>query len=527
QVLEHKLVYNEEQRKKRPRSEYPDLYFNPSRWKDWYASKEDVLTIASAKYDGMTHLEAVDAVAADLAAKGLGEKRTTYRLRDWGISRQRYWGTPIPIIHCEKCGAVPVPEKDLPVVLPEDCIPDGTGNPLNKRADFLDVPCPACGGPGRRETDTMDTFVDSSWYYMRYTCPDAPTMVDARNDYWMPMDQYIGGIEHAILHLLYARFWTKVMRDMGLLRFDEPFTRLFTQGMLLNHIWLRRNDRGGVEYFPPADVEPAFDADGRITGGRLASDGVEVEYGGVGTMSKSKLNGVDPQDVIDRHGADTARHFVMFAGPPEETAVWSDSGVEGSFRFLKRLWSFAHDQSAAVQGAQGAFDWRDADDRVRSARREVHLELQKATYDYERMQYNTVVSAGYKMLNALDAVPAEAKGSSALCREGLSILLRVLYPVIPHTAWCLWQDLGFAAELGDVLDASWPAVDDGALVQDQIELVLQVNGKLRGKIVVPAAADRAEIEKAAANSPEVARHGNGAPVKKVVVVPGRLVNVVV
>ncbi|HVO87446.1 MAG TPA: leucine--tRNA ligase [Casimicrobiaceae bacterium] len=501
--------------------------FSTDGWQPWYEDKARGRVVHSGKYDGLAYEAAVDAIATDLAAMGLGEKRTTYRLRDWGISRQRYWGTPIPIIHCAKCGAVPVPEKDLPVVLPEDCVPDGTGNPLNKREDFLNVACPRCGGSARRETDTMDTFVDSSWYYMRYACPDASTMVDARNDYWMPMDQYIGGIEHAILHLLYARFWTKVMRDMGLLRFDEPFTRLFTQGMLLNHIFLRRNERGGIEYFPPGEIDFTYDAEGRITGGTFRGDGKPVEYAGVGTMSKSKLNGVDPQDVIDRYGADTARHFVMRAGPPSDTAIWSDGGLEGSHRFLRRLWTFAHGKSDVVQSANGAFDWRDAADSVRSARRELHTTLKQANYDYERIQYNTVVSAGDKMLNALEALPADAPGAAALYREGLSILLRVLYPVVPHTTYVLWQELRLHEELGDLIDAQWPDVDESALMQDQIELVLQVNGKLRGKIVVPASADRAAIEKVAANAPEVARHANGAPVKKVVVVPGRLVNVVV
>jgi leucyl-tRNA synthetase len=341
------------------------------------------------------------------------------------------------------------------------------------------------------------------------------------------MDQYIGGIEHAILHLLYARFWTKVMRDMGLLRFDEPFTRLLTQGMVLNHIWSRRSDKGGVEYFWPHEVEPAFGADGRITGGRLRVDGTPVEYGGVGTMSKSKNNGVDPQELIDKYGADTARHFVMFAAPPEATLEWSDAGVEGSYRFLKRLWTFAQNVAGTVRAAAGSFDPRDASDAVKSIRRELHLTLRQANYDYERIQYNTVVSAGYKMLNALETVPADAPGSSALLREGLSILLRVLYPVVPHAAWVLWRDLAFDATQGDLLDARWPEVDDSALAQDAIELVLQVNGKLRGKLVVPATADKAAIEAAARSAPEVVKHAAGAPVKKVVVVPGRLVNVVI
>jgi leucyl-tRNA synthetase len=497
--------------------------FDYDRWQPWYEDKTRGRCVNSGKYDGLGYEAAVDAIAADLAAKGLGEKRTTFRLRDWGVSRQRYWGTPIPIIHCPACGDVPVPEKDLPVVLPEDCIPDGSGNPLRKRADFLNVACPKCGGPAQRETDTMDTFVDSSWYYMRYTCPDATTMVDARNDYWMPMDQYTGGIEHAILHLLYARFWTKAMRDLGLVKIDEPFTRLFTQGMLLNHIWYRRNAKGGVEYHPPETVTPVADAHGKIVSGKLA-DGTEVEYGGVGKMGKSEKNGVDPQDVIDQYGADTARLFVMFAGSPIDSAVWSDAGPEGAHRFLRRLWTFAQARAGTIGSSDGVGA---ADAAVAAARREIHTTLKQANYDYERLQYNTVVSAAMKMLNALEAVPFDAPGAASLISEGLSILLRTLYPIAPHVTWTLWNDLGYAKRHGDLLDAPWPDVDPAALVQDEIELVLQVNGKLRGKLTVPAAADRAAIEAAARASAEVAKHANGAPVKKVVVVPGRLVNVVV
>jgi len=501
--------------------------FTTERWQPWYADKTIGVCVNSGAYDGLAYQAAVDTIAGDLAAKGLGEKRTTYRLRDWGISRQRYWGTPIPIVHCEHCGEVPVPEVDLPVVLPEDCVPDGSGNPLNRRDDFLNVPCPRCKAPARRETDTMDTFVDSSWYFMRYTCPDAATMIDARDAYWMPMDQYIGGITHAILHLLYARFWTKVMRDFGMVGYNEPFTRLLTQGMVLAHAFFRRTEKGGIDYVPPSDVEIARDASGAITGGRSKLDGQPVEYDGLGTMSKSKLNGVDPQEMIDRYGADAARLFVMFASPPEHTIEWSDTGVEGAHRFLKRLWNHAQAQRDVIASTHGDFDWRDAADAVKSARRDIHAALSQADYDYERIQYNTVVSAGMKMLNTLEGVPADAAGAAALACEGLSILLRVLYPVVPHTTWALWRDLAFADEHGDLIDAPWPAVDDKALARDEVELVLQVNGKLRGKLVVPATADRATIETAARGAPEVERYGNGNPVRKVVVVPGRLVNVVV
>jgi len=510
-----------------PRDQASMQPFDATAWQPWYADKAIGVCVNSGKYDGLPYQAAVDAIATDLAAMGLGEKKTTYRLRDWGISRQRYWGTPIPIIHCERCGEVPVPDKNLPVILPEDCIPDGSGNPLAKRADFLRADCPRCGGPARRETDTMDTFVDSSWYFMRYTCPDAPTMIDARDAHWMPMDQYIGGISHAILHLLYARFWTKVMRDFGMVGYGEPFTRLLTQGMVLAHAFCRRNDKGGIDYVPPQDVEIMRNEQGAIVGGRSKIDGLPVEYDGLGTMSKSKLNGVDPQDMIDRYGADAARLFVMFASPPEHTIEWSDTGVEGAHRFLKRLWHFAQTRGDVLRAADAAFDWRDAAEDVRAARRDVHLALRQAEYDYERVQYNTVVSAGMKMLNTLEAVSAESRGAAAFVREGLSILLRVLYPVVPHTAWVLWNDLGFTARDGDLLDAAWPAVDEGALARDEIELVLQVNGKVRGKVIVPASASEEEIKTRASAAPEVAKYGNGAPARFIKVVPGRLVNVVV
>ena len=502
--------------------------FSADALQPWYEDKTRGVCVNSGKYNGMNYQEAVDAIAADLAALGLGEKQTTYRLRDWGISRQRYWGTPIPIVHCPACGAVPVPEADLPVVLPEDCVPDGSGNPLVKRRDFVDTTCPKCGGAAKRETDTMDTFVDSSWYYMRYACPGAPTMVDSRNDYWNPMDQYIGGIEHAILHLLYARFWTKVMRDMGLVRFDEPFLRLMTQGMVLNHSYFRRADKGGIDYFPPEEVDPVRDAEGRIVGGVLRSDGQPVEYGGTGTMSKSKKNGVDPNELIAKYGADAARLFAMFAGPPEDSVLWSDEAVEGAYRFLKRLWAYAQDRADTIARAATPVDWAHAPPALRAIRRELHMHLKQADDDYRRVKYNTVVSAGMKMLNALEAAPTEATPHAVeLVREGMSILLRVLNPVVPHITHCLWEQLGYAAKHGDILDASWPKVDGAALAQEEVELVLQINGKLRGKLRVAAAADSAAIEKAAVASPEFAKHANGAPPKKVVVVPGRLVNVVV
>ncbi|HEX7436751.1 MAG TPA: class I tRNA ligase family protein, partial [Caldimonas sp.] len=440
---------------------------------------------------------------------------------DWGISRQRYWGTPIPIVHCAACGVVPVPEKDLPVVLPEDLIPDGSGSPLAKSTAFLQCACPKCGKPAHRETDTMDTFVDSSWYFMRYCDPRLDdAMVGAGTKYWMPMDQYIGGIEHAILHLLYARFWTMVMRDLKLVSIDEPFTRLLTQGMVLNHIYSRATEQGGVDYFWPEDVEPSVDGTHAI----LKSDGSAVAYEGLGTMSKSKNNGVDPQQLIDRYGADTARLFVMFASPPEQTLEWNDAGVEGANRFLRRVWNFAAKNAALLKEAPSKPLHGDV---AKTMRFEIHSVLRQVSYDYERMQYNTVVSGAMKLLNALEgAKDLASPGATAALHEGYGILLRVLYPACPHTTWVLWNELGYAAIHGDLLDAPWPQVDEAALVQDEIELMLQVNGKLRGAIRVPAGASHQAIESAALASPDFLRFSKGQPIRKVIVVPGRLVNVV-
>ena len=513
--------------------------FSEQAWAPWYEDKSGGVCVNSGPYDGLGHQAAVQAIAADLAARGLGRQKTQWRLRDWGISRQRYWGTPIPIIHCDDCGAVPVPYADLPVRLPEDLVPDGSGNPLAKNEAFLSCRCPSCGKPARRETDTMDTFIDSSWYYMRYCSPDNDeAMVDARTDYWMPMDQYIGGIEHAVLHLLYARFWTKVMRDVtgqvpdqparGLVTFDEPFVRLLCQGMVLNHIYSRRTERGAIDYFWPEDVENIHDETGRITGARLKSDGSLVDYGGVGTMSKSKNNGVDPQALIDRCGADTARLFVMFASPPEQTLEWSDAGVEGALRFLRRLWAFAHSQAAGTAGSTAPLDPATLGPAHKALRREIHQVLRQADYDYQRLQYNTVVSAAMKMLNALEGARLAPDASGrATVRECLSILIRVLYPVVPHITHGLWTALGYADTQGDLLDAPWPQVDPAALVQDTLELVLQINGKVRGSLSVPAGADQASIEAAALASEPFVRLSEGRSARKVVVVPGRLVNVVV
>jgi len=522
----------------------PGETFSTEAWQEWYADKQRGVCVNSGFLDGLGLQAAVDKVAEALAAKGLGEKKTTWRLRDWGVSRQRYWGTPIPIIHCPEHGAVPVPEKDLPVVLPEDCVPDGSGNPLQHHEGFhAGVVCPVCGAPARRETDTMDTFVDSSWYFMRYCDPKNPdAMVAEGTAYWMRdpklatggsgMDQYIGGIEHAILHLLYARFWTKVMRDLGLVTVDEPFTHLLTQGMVLNHIYSRRTDKGAKEYFWPHDVENVLDEGGKIVGAKLKNAvgelpaGTPIDYEGVGTMSKSKNNGVDPQDLIEKYGADTARLYTMFTAPPEATLEWNDAAVEGSYRFLRRVWAYGHKRAAlGAQGALAAGVGSAALSKAAKALRlEIHTVLKQVDYDYQRMQYNTVVSGAMKMLNALEGFTPEGAADEAAAAEGFGILLRCLYPATPHIAHTLWSELGYAGEL---LDAPWPQADEAALQRDEIELVLQINGKHRGSVTVPASADKAAIEAAALASEAFLKQAAGAAPKKVVVVPGRLINVVV
>ncbi|HEV2109784.1 MAG TPA: leucine--tRNA ligase [Gammaproteobacteria bacterium] len=485
---------------------------------------KDGVVCNSGKYDGLTYQAAVDAIAVDLAAKGLGKKRVQYRLRDWGISRQRYWGCPIPIIHCPGCGDVPVPDADLPVVLPEDLAPDGSGNPLAKYQAFVECSCPKCGKPARRETDTMDTFVDSSWYFIRYACSDDDkAMVDPRVDYWLPVDQYIGGIEHAILHLLYSRFWTKVMRDLKLVKFDEPFTNLLTQGMVLNHIFLRKTAAGGLNYYSPAEVDLKHDAEGRISSAVLKADGLPVQYEGLGTMSKSKNNGVDPQALVERYGADTVRLFMMFAAPPELTLEWSESGVEGAQRFLKRLWKAVAEH--AGRGPTSALEPAALDATQRALRCQVHETIAKVGDDIgRRYTFNTAVAAVMELLNAVTRASDTAPQDRAVKQEAYEAITLLLSPIVPHVAESLWQGLG---RKGSVMAARWPAADPLALKRDSLELVVQVNGKLRGRISVPADAPREQLERAALNEPSVQPFVQGKTVRKIVVVQGRLVNVVV
>jgi leucyl-tRNA synthetase len=499
--------------------------YSTDAWQPWYSSPGR--NVNSGRYDGLEQPAAIDAVAKALEALGLGRKRVQYRLRDWGISRQRYWGTPIPIVQCANCGDVGVPDAQLPVVLPEDLVPDGSGSPLAKTPSFYETKCPKCGGAAKRETDTMDTFVDSSWYYMRYTCPDAKQMVDGRAQHWMPLDIYIGGIEHAILHLLYARFWTKAMRDMGLVKFDEPFTNLLTQGMVLNHIYSRRNGKGGVEYFAPDEVEVSLDADGKVSGAKLKSDGSAIDYEGIGTMSKSKRNGVDPQAMIERYGADTARFYVMQANPPTDTVLWSDESVEGSFKFMRRFWTMIHEHVSAgiTTPYAGTAEAPELSKELKALRLKLHKAIEKVGDDFgRRLQFNTAIAAIREMLNLYGDLADRSPVARSVAQEVLENAVLLLSPIVPHVTTVLWSELRPGTRL---LDQPWPLVDETALVQDSIELVLQVNGKLRGHMHVSASASREEIEAAAMHHEQVIKFVAGQKAKKVVVVPGRLVNVVV
>ena len=505
----------------------PDSPFSSTQWQEWYGSKTGVVCVNSGKYDGLSYSEAVDAIAADLKAKGLGDKQVQWRLRDWGISRQRYWGCPIPLIHCPKCGDVPVPDKDLPVVLPEGLVPDGSGNPLNKLPSFYECKCPTCGGDARRETDTMDTFVDSSWYFMRFACPgNDQAMVDERANYWMPVDQYIGGIEHAILHLLYSRFWTRVMKDLGLVQVAEPFKNLLTQGMVLNDIYSRRSGDGRVQYFNPADVEIECDAKGTRIGAKLRSDGQPVEWEGMRTMSKSKNNGVDPQKLVAEYGADSIRLFMMFKAPPEDTLEWSDDGVEGAARFMRRLWRTVYEH-VATTGNQSLAAGENASltDAQRAFRRAVHATLVKVTDDIGRRRiFNTAIAAVMELMNTLGKFEDKSPQGQALVQEALELIVQMLSPIVPHATHVMWEALGHTDSL---MDRPWPKPDPAALVQDDIELVVQVNGKLRSHIRVPTSADEAAIREAALADAGVQRWMEGKPAKKVIVVKGKLVNVVV
>jgi len=492
-------------------------------WQESYGEKG--VTVNSGEFSGLDFAAAYDAITSALEAKGLGRKRVQFRLRDWGISRQRYWGCPIPLIHCEHCGEVPVPDSQLPVVLPEDLVPDGSGNPLAKSPAFHQVDCPSCGKPARRETDTMDTFVDSSWYFLRYaSANNDQAMVDERARYWLPVDQYIGGIEHAILHLLYSRFWTKVMRDLDLVQVGEPFANLLTQGMVLNHIYWQQPAEGRRAYFNPLDVD-VEEQDGVKRWFATREDGsrLEVNYDGLGTMSKSKNNGVDPQSLVEKYGADTARLFMMFTAPPEQSLEWSDEGVQGAFRFIRRLWKAVHEHVS--QGAADQLDTATLTPAQKDLRRATHQALTKVTDDIGRRRtFNTAVAAVMELLNTVSRFDDRSAQGRAVVQEALEIATISLSPIVPHVCHVLWRELGHSEA---IIDVRWPTIDASALVTDAMTLVIQVNGKLRGQITVPVDADVETIKAAALAEESVRKFVGEAPPKKIVVVPRKLVNVVV
>ena len=496
-----------------------------AQWHSAYA--QPGVLVDSDTFSGLESGAAIDAISVALELKGLGRKRVQWRLRDWGISRQRYWGCPIPLIHCDQCGDVAVADAQLPVVLPENLVPDGSGNPLLRDAAFVNCECPKCGRAARRETDTMDTFVDSSWYFLRFACADqAAAPVDERVNYWLPVDQYIGGIEHAILHLLYSRFWTRAMRDMGLVALSEPFARLLTQGMVLNHIYYRAPPHGRRQFVNPAEVEPRFDAAGSRIGGVLREDQQPVEYDGVGTMSKSKNNGVDPQTLVEKYGADTARLFMMFAAPPEQSLEWSDDGVLGQYRFLRRLWKAVYDHISAATGA-AAPPLQPAllSSGARELRRVAHQTLAKVTSDIARRRtFNTAIAAVMELLNTVGHFQESGEAARAVRHEALEIAVLALSPMVPHICHTLWHALGHATA---VIDEPWPESDRDALSQALVELIVQVNGKLRGRVQLPAGAQREIAVDAALANPDVRRFLAGKEVRRAVHVPDKLVNLVI
>jgi leucyl-tRNA synthetase len=496
-------------------SSHPPLDW--SSWDERFGQKGALVN--SGPFSALTSAEAFEAIATWLAEHGKGRKRVNFRLRDWGVSRQRYWGCPIPVVASPDGDLRP--ETDLPVRLPENVVVDGSGSPLKKMPAFSNLPDGEV-----RETDTFDTFVESSWYYARYCSADCTTaMLDERANYWLPVDQYIGGIEHAVLHLLYARFFHKLMRDEGLVDCDEPFKRLLTQGMVVAETWYRDGADGRKQWFNPAEVEVERDDKGRVVGAKLKADGQPVSFGGMEKMSKSKNNGVDPQALTERYGADTVRLYTMFTSPPDQSLEWNDEGVEGAFRFLKRLWWLATTEAETIRAAGSVIDApaSDLDESAQEARREMHSVLKKARFDFERHQFNTVVSGGMTLVNALYKLDAASPARGVLLREGLGIVLRLLAPIAPHVTHYLWRELEFG---DDILDSTWPEVDADALVQSTIDYVVQVNGKLRDTVRVPAESDRAEIEAAALASENVRRFIGETQVRKVIVVPNKLVNIV-
>lgn len=486
------------------------------------------ILINSNAFDGMDFQATFDAMSDFLQKQQKGEPKTQYRLRDWGISRQRYWGCPIPIVHDEDGQDIPIADDLLPVRLPENVVPDGTGSPLPKMPEFYQTHNPQNGQSAQRETDTMDTFVESSWYFARYTSPHCTdAMVDkTAADYWLPVDQYIGGIEHAILHLLYARFFTKLMRDEGLLSVDEPFSRLLTQGMVVCETYYREAENGAKEWIAPQDVILERDDKGRPIAATHQKDGKPVIIGGIEKMSKSKNNGVDPQKIIDVYGADTARLFMMFASPPDQSLEWSDTGIEGAHRFLRRLWRTVYDFSIHNQSTT-AFSGspENLSGSLKDLRFKLHSTIAKVGDDYgRRQQFNTAIAAVMELLNQYDKTECDGEIGQSVAREVMEAVLLLLWPIVPHICQSLWDNINPNTPLWE---KGWPSVDEAALKQDEIEMVVQVNGKLRGQIVVAADADKATIEAAAMATSGAQKFMNGKPPKKIIVVPKRLVNIVV
>ncbi|WP_168407480.1 leucine--tRNA ligase [Acinetobacter indicus] len=499
-----------------------DADFDATQWQEWYGSKEGKL-VNSGEFDGLDFQGAFDAFLAKLEPQGLANVKVQFRLRDWGVSRQRYWGCPIPMINCDTCGQVPVPEEQLPVVLPTDVVPDGSGNPLNKMPEFYETTCPCCGGDARRETDTLDTFVESSWYYARYASPDfTDGMVKPEaGQTWLPVNQYIGGVEHAILHLLYARFFHKLMRDEGVVQGNEPFTNLLTQGMVLADTYYREAESGKKTWFNPADIELEKDEKGRITSAKYKGDGQDVIVGGQEKMSKSKNNGIDPQAIIDQYGADTARVFMMFAAPPDQSLEWSDAGVEGANRFLKRVWRLA--TGFLEQGNNASnIDKAALSTAAQDLRRKTHETIQKVGDDIERRHaFNTAIAAMMELLNANNKFEVKDDNDVAVARESITTLLTLLAPFAPHLSQTLLAQFGI-----ELTSAQFPIVDESALTRNTQTIVVQVNGKLRGKLEVSVDASKDDILAQAKALPEVQQFLTG-PTKKEIVVPNKLVNLVV
>ncbi|WP_288729822.1 leucine--tRNA ligase [uncultured Pseudoxanthomonas sp.] len=509
---------------KDPRDDSERTY-DPMVWHDWYGDKtRDFELVNSAEFDGLDFKGAFEALAERFERKGQGQRRINYRLRDWGVSRQRYWGCPIPVIHCPRCGAVPVPDDQLPVLLPENVTLDGVKSPLKADPEWRKTTCPDCGGAAERETDTFDTFMESSWYVARYTSPGAATMVDKRANYWMPADMYVGGIEHAILHLMYFRFYHKLMRDARMVDSDEPATNLLTQGMVIAETYYRENPDGSKDWINPALVDVQRDERGRIVGATLAADGLPVQIGGVEKMSKSKNNGVDPQAMVDKFGADTVRLFSMFAAPPEQSLEWNEAGVEGMSRFLRRLWTQV--QRHADAGTAPALDVAALSAEQKALRRKTHETIAKVGDDYgKRHGFNTAIAAVMELSNALSKFDDASDPGRAVRQEALEAAVLLLNPITPHSSHALWQLLGHGETLLE--DLAFPQADAAAMVRDSVTLAVQVNGKLRGTIEVAADAPRDQIEALAKAEPNTAKFLEGTTLRKVIVVPGKIVNLVV